>query len=372
MFGGSVRGGSLLPGMACDAAGQGGVPRHGPWMPRTPEGTALRVLVPAPAGDRHAHLGWPKLVRATDGTLVLGCLAGREHTVDGCPAVCLSRDGGATFSAPRMLAEFDRSMPYRHAGNIALGVAEDGALAYLAMAFTDNVRNTVLGWRSADNGQTWEPTDTNRLAGNRSGSVFGETVPVPGLGLVAFGHYRAGSDPAVGIWHAVSRDHGRTWGDPVAVSRSRLFEPSFAFAGGRLVGLIRNDQGGHYWQLVSDDLGRTWQESESAVGPGVPGLPSPFVVRDPRDSGRLLALLTHRTGQPNELGYVELWEAEAEILNWRRRRKLVTVPPAATDLRADFGYPWMAHLGDQRWLLALYCGHVAGANSIWGLDLTLD
>jgi len=353
---------------------QGGAPRPGPWVPRTPDGTPLREVVPAPDGARHAHLGWPKIMRLADGTLVLGCLAGRQHTVDGCAAVSLSRDGGSSFSPPRMLAEFDRSMPYRHAGNIALGVADDGAIVYLAMAFTGDVRNTIYGWRSADGGDAWEPVDTSRLADNHTGSVFGEIIQVPGLGLVTFGHFRAGSTPATGIWYAVSADGGKTWGDPVPISATRLFEPSFAFASGRLVGLIRNDLGGHYWQLVSDDLGKTWQEQESLVGPGKRGLPSPFVSAVRGRPDRLVALLTHRSHRPDELGYVELWEADARTLDWRRVRKLVTIAPTGTpeDKQADFGYPWMVQLNEREWFLVLYCGQVAGPNSLWGTTVTIE
>jgi len=362
-------------GSALSCAGPaGGARRHGPWVPRTPAGTPLRVLVPAPPGPRHAHLGWPKLVRAADGTLVLGCLAGREHTVDGCPGVSLSHDGGKIFTPPRMLAEFDRSMAYRHSGNIALGLAADGSLVYLAMAFTGDVRNTVLGWRSTDNGKTWHAVDTSCLAENRSGSVFGEIVPVPGMGLVAFGHYRAGVEPATGIWYAVSPDNGRTWGDPIPISRTRLYEPAFTFAAGRLVGLIRNDPGEHYWQLVSDDSGKTWQENESLVGPGQRGLPSPFISHPEGDSSRLLALLTHRCQRPDELAYVDLWEADARKLDWRRVRKLVTVPAAGAPAGKgiDFGYPWMAQLSEHEWLLVLYCGYVKGPNSIWGMTLRVE
>ena len=360
-------------GLACAGPG-GGARRHGPWVPQTPDGTPLRVLVPAPSGPRHAHLGWPKLVRAADGTLVLGLLAGREHTVDGCPGASLSHDGGKTFTPPRMLAEFDRSMAYRHSGNIALGLAADGSLVYLAMAFTEDVRNTVLGWRSMDNGRTWQTVDTSRLADNRSGSVFGEIVAVPGMGLVAFGHYRAGTELATGIWYAVSPDNGRTWGDPVPISKTRLYEPAFTFAAGRLVGLIRNDAGGHYWQLFSDDLGKTWQETESLVGPGQRGLPSPFIMHPKGDPSRLLALLTHRCHRPDELAYVELWEADARKLDWRCVRKLVTVPEvdAPAGKGVDFGYPWMVQLSEREWLLVLYCGYVKGPNSIWGMTVRIE
>jgi len=221
-----------------------------------------RVVVPAPANPRYAHLGWPKIVCARDGTLVLAYSAARAHTRDGCPAVSISTDRGATFTKPHVLAHFDRTTKYRHCGNIALGVAGDGAVVLLAMAFSGNDRNSVFGWRSTDSGRTWQPVDTSSLADNRTGSVYGHVIPVPGAGLAVCGHYRAPSRPYTqGIWIAFSKDNGNTWGQPRRITDERLFEPAVTFTRGRFVGLIRDGTSPwRYWQAVSGDLGRTWKD----------------------------------------------------------------------------------------------------------------
>ena len=323
---------------------------------------APRLLVAPPADARFAHLSWPKIVRAADGTLVLACIAGRKHVNgDGCPAVSVSKDGGKTFSEPRVLATFDASQRYRHAANLALGLAEDGAVVLLAMAFTDDLRNTVVGWRSADAGATWTPVDTSSLADSKTGSVFGHVFPVPGKGLAATGHFR--KPKGDGIWMAFSPDSGRSWGEPVTVTGQRLFEPTFTFAQGRLIGLIRDDPAHAYQQLTSDDLGATWQ-GPTAVLQGDPkaGHPSPFLVADPASPSRLYALQSQRT----KSGEIYLWTADAKALQWTRLGLVTSFPGCQ-----DYSYPWMTHLRDNRWLAVFYAGQKDGPNAIFGLELTI-
>lgn len=119
-------------------------------------GDQPQVVVPAPDNPRYAHLAWPKIVKANDGTLVLAYRAGRYHGSggEGCPAVSISKDQGKTFSSPKILRDFDRSMTYNNSANTALGVAEDGSIVLLAMAYTGEERNSVFGWRSVDSGRS--------------------------------------------------------------------------------------------------------------------------------------------------------------------------------------------------------------------------
>ena len=328
-----------------------------------------RVIVPAPADDRYAHLAWPKVTRTPKGTLVVAYSAARAHTFDGCPAVSVSRDGGATFSRPYILKQFDRNTKYRHSANTALGVAEDGSLVLLAMAFTDDECNTIYGWRSADEAVTWETVDTSALADNKSGSVFGEIFTVPGLGLVATGHYRAGSTPSVGIWYAVSEDNGKTWGKPRKISDSKLYEPSLTFAAGRFIGLIRDDPARYYRQLVSDDLGKTWSETTSLVGGVKAHFPSPFIAHRREVPAQLYALQSQRNHGSPTAGEVYLWTADARKLDWQRQGMVVSFPRGKGNPNADFTYPWMVQLDSDRWFLVFYSGQIRGANSIYGMTI---
>jgi len=68
-----------------------------------------RLLIAAPENSRFSHLAWPKVCQTKDGTLVVAFVAARAHTLDGCPAVSVSTDGGTSFTRPHIFKEFDSS-----------------------------------------------------------------------------------------------------------------------------------------------------------------------------------------------------------------------------------------------------------------------
>ena len=335
-----------------------------------------RLIVAAPENPRYAHLSWPKIVRCNDGTLVLAYSAGRYHGAggEGCPAVSISTDQGKTFSKPRILKEITRQGTCDNCGNLALGLAPDGAVVLLAMAYRGNEANTIFGWRSTDSGNTWEPIDVSTLDENKTGSVFGHVFQVPRKGLAVCGHYRVGSRPRTeGIWIAYSQDAGRTWGTPQIITEKKLFEPVVVFSNDRLVGLFR--QSGRapiYWQAVSDDLGQNWQLTEWPNSPSADhNLPSPFIAVSPKDPYRLYALESQRSVKGSLPGNIYLWAADSRQLDWKRAGLVVHFPKSLKD-RNDFTYPWMTPLDNETWFLAFYCGRKSGANSIYGMTLCPD
>lgn len=321
-----------------------------------------QVIVPAPEDPRYQHLSWPKVVTANDGTIVVAYIAGRKHVNgDGCPAVSISRDGGTTFSKPNILKHFDSSMQYQHGANLAMGKAADGALVLMVMAFTNDVRNNIYGWRSVDHGATWSSTDTSALGENKTGSVFGHVFPVSERRLAVCGHFR--KPKGEGLWIAYSGDQGKTWGVPQVITTRKFFEPTFVFSSGRLVGLVRENAAHAYHQFVSDDLGESWSFQPSVIqGDATAVHPSPFVAVDPSDSDRVFALQTERSKQRD----IYLWQADSKSLTWRRRGLVVSQPDAS-----DFGYPWMTHLGGNDWFLVYYGGETDGPNSIYGMKMTI-
>ena len=323
-----------------------------------------RVIVPAPKDARHQHLSWPKLVKTSDGTLVVAYIAGRKHVNgDGCPAVSVSKDGGNTFSEPKILKNFDSSMPYQHCANLAMGVAQDGAVILLGMAFTDNLRNNIYCWRSVDNGNSWKITDASALGDNKTGSVFGHVFNVPGKGLAVCGHYR--KPKGLGIWIAYSKDQGLSWQSPSAViENKKYFEPTFIHTSdGKLTGLVREDSAHAYHQFTSDNLGKSWG-FESCVIQGNPkaGHPSPFIVEDPICPGIYYALQPERTAKKE----IYLWASTGD---WSKWHKVCLV--AAAPGHADFSYPWMAHLKGREWFLVYYAGESNGPNSIYGKKIII-
>ena len=334
-----------------------------------------RVVVPAPADARYAHLAWPKVVRTREGTLVLACVAGRAHTVGGCPAVSCSKDGGRTFSPPRVLREFSSRADYAHCGNVALGLAGDGSVVLLAMAFTGQERNTIFGWRWADSGRMWQSVDTSALAENRTGSVYGHVFSVPGKGLAVCGHYRQPSQPhAQGIWIAFSQDDGKTWGPARRITSEKLVEPAMVCAAGRLVGLVRDATHPYrYWQALSEDKGDTWQIAPGPIANDQTRYPqpSPFITSMPNDPSRLYAFQSLRDVKGEHKGEIYLWTADARRLQWKRLGLVAALPKGAKE-HTDWAYPWMTLLDDRTWFVVFYSGKGSGANSIFGLAVRPD
>lgn len=343
------------------------------WAATLNDGGKVRVAVPPPSDPHFAHLSWCKAVRAPDGTIVLAYIAGIFHGSHGggSPAVSISTDDGKTFSEPNILRVFDKEKDYSCSGNLALGVAEDGAIVLLAMAYTGDERNHIFGWRSTDGGRSWKETDTTTLGPNKTGSVFGNILTIPGRGLTAIGHYRAGSSPhAKGIWIASSTDDGRTWGEPHRIFDEPTVEPMLIRSGDRLIALLRK-LGKSDAQLVSvsDDDGKTWQTAPSELTIEKPGfsLAAPFAAVHPERPNQLVVLTTER-GKP---GRIWLWKAEADKLNWRRERIVLEYPRPDGSKHNDYGYPWLVHLRGDRWLMFYYHGLGRGPNSIWVAEVTL-
>lgn len=360
------------------------------WAAFTPGRTPVRVAVET-TDPRYQHLSWPKMLRASDGAIVVAFVAGESHWDGGSPAVSISHDNGRTFSPPHILKSFGKGDPLEHCGNIALGRADDGALLVLAMALKRdmqlkrderNLDDGIFGWRSTDNGVTWEATDTSALAA--TGSVFGNIVPVPGKGMMATGHYR--EHPAQtrpdGLWRAFSADGGKSWQPPAPLAPIPAAEPVVIVTGQTLIGMGRGSKKGkdegRPFQLLSKDLGETWTADLFALQSTEPDnvhvtLAAPFVIEDPKHPGRLIALTTERRRKgEGPYGRIWLWTADAGTLGWKRERLLLETPDLNGNPHTDFGYPWLTSLEDDRWLMIWYHGNKRGRSPIWATEVRID
>ncbi|MFO1449352.1 MAG: sialidase family protein [Opitutaceae bacterium] len=351
-----------------------------PWAAINPAGHPVRIAVHAPADSSAAHLSWPKVVRTAKGTVVLAYSAGIGHNIGGSGlAVSLSKDGGMTFTPPRELMRFPDDDPrYRDCGNAALGLAEDGSILLLAMAYNRDSANHIFGWRSVTDGATWMPTDTSALGPEKTGSVFGNIIPLKGRGLAVFGHYRAGSSPHTqGVWMSLSPDAGRSWGTAQRITDMGAVEPAVVHSAGRLVGFFRGDSNnarGRQSVGVSDDLGRSWKTELSVLDaqhPDQARLAAPFAVEDPGRAGELIVLTTERAVPGNTPGLIWLWRGSAQKLEWKRERVLLEFPRVEGDANTDLGYPWLLHTGGHRWQMYYYHGNPRGACHIWVTEVEL-
>lgn len=343
------------------------------WAGRTPEGQSARVAVGPLDNERFRHLAWPKAVRTAEGTIVLGYQIGTHHGDGSCPAVSISTDEGKTFSKPHILREFGPGTEYTNSGNMAIGLAHDGAVIILSHGHRGNVTNHIFGWRSTDSGRTWQEVDTSALGPNKTGSATGTIVRLPGKRLIAVGHYRSGSQPHVlGIWQSISEDDGLTWGEPRQISNVNAGEPVVVLHGDRLMVFIRGrgPAAVHQYIAVSDDFGRTWRTELSNISVQSPHstlITHPFAMVDPRNPDRLLAATFERPLPAS----AELWTADPKTLKFTHERRLLTLPKIEGGPNTDFGYPWLVPLEGGRWLLFYYHGQGRGPNSIWVADVKL-
>jgi hypothetical protein len=349
------------------------------WAAKNPAGHPVRIAVASPDQSKSAHLSWPKVVRTRQGSVVLAYSAGIGHNIGSSGlAVSRSKDGGKSFSAPKHLIRFpEDDARYRDCGNLALGLAEDGSLVLLAMAYNRDEANHIFGWRSTDDGVSWTRTDTSALGPDKTGSVFGSILQLSAQGIAVFGHYRAGSKPHTeGIWMSLSQNQGRTWGEARRISEVHGVEPAVVQSAGRLIGFFRGspDSRGRQFVGVSDDAGRSWKTELSALDaqdPTKARLAAPFAADNPNRPGELLVLTTERAVPGNTPGRIWLWRGDARKLDWKRERVLLEYPRIEGDPNTDLGYPWLLHTGGKRWQMYYYHGNSRGACHIWVTDVEL-
>lgn len=339
------------------------------WAGRAPNGDTVRIAVPPPENKRFEHLAWPKAVRTADGTIVLGFLAGTHHGDESCPAVSFSTDGGKTFSAINVLKEFGPGKEYTNSGNMALGLAHDGAVLLLAHGHT-KTSNHIFGWRSTDSGRTWKPVNTSALGPNKTGSSTGTIVQLPGRKLMVVGHYRGGSKPYdTGIWQSVSADDGLTWGEPSMVNNLNAGEPVLVRAGERLLVFIRGRGPANARQFVSvsEDWGQTWKTDLLNVGPvnkHTSSLAHPFAMISAQKPDELIAITFERPAP----GSAQLWRADLKTLTFKHQRTLLELPKIEGDKNIDFGYAWALPMEGRKSLVFYYHGMGRGPCPIWVVE----
>lgn len=341
------------------------------WAGSAPNGDPVRIAVASPDNSRFRHVAWPKALRTGDGTVVLGYISGKKHGRDGegCPTVSLSSDGGKTFSAPNILREFGEDDDYRASGNMALGLAHDGAVLLLAHGYDRN-SNHIFGWRSADSGRTWKPVDTSALGPNKTGSSTGGIVQLPAGKLMVVGHYRDGAKPQTrGVWQSVSEDDGLTWGEPAMVNNLDAGEPVLVRHRDRLLVFIRGRGISAARQFISesDDWGATWQTRLADIEPllaGTTALAHPFAMVHPHEPDRLLAITFER----GTTGAAQLWEGDPESLRFEHERTLLELTRLDRATNDDYGYAWLVPMEERRALVFYYHGLRGGPNSIWVLE----
>lgn len=211
--------------------------------------------------------------------------------------------------------------------------------------------------RSADHGHTWSrewPYKSKLLA---LPSPYGRIVSAPDGSLLmsVYGTPRRKHPGVRDICILLrSRDGGHTWGDETLVAVGHN-ETSYAFLpDGRLLGATRSESG-HVATLFSDDGGRTWSQPVQVTRDGEH--PADLTVL----ASGTVQLTFGRRIRPMGAGVLlsrdggETWNLEREVLL------------AGDGVRnGDLGYPSTVQLGDGTIVTALYYASGSETSSDWG------
>ena len=243
----------------------------------------------------------PATVSLPDGTLVTVFRNGPGHIGVGEVLAMSSHDGGATWTAPVLVAK-DPKLDVR--SNVGLIRLADGTLLLPVEKEAERPSSmelsiTVIGtWltRSYDGGTTWtalEPVTTP--PGYDFLYPYGTLIERPDgtLLMPAYG-WRTGSH----YWDALllaSLDHGTSWtlrGVIAAGNDQQEFsETAIAYRGATLVAVIRENKSYRLWLATSSHDGWTWDDPQDFdLGT------SPALL--PLSDGRLLLTYAQRRGVP--------------------------------------------------------------------------
>jgi sialidase-1 len=333
--------------------------------------------------ERLGYFGWPSLARMDDGALAVVSSGLRQWHI--CPwgktVLNISRDDGATWSAPRVIR--DTPIDDRDAGVISLG-----GRRLLAATFSSDPRPFADEPAAARGmADTWRPhlaTLTDAIVQPHMGSWVllsddgGDTwsAPVSAPASAPHGPVRLrngdllylGKDArdlsAASIIAAHSIDDGRTWRTlcelPVhpATIAANYHEPHVVeLPNGRLIGLIRLENAGQsdvtqaglvnfsMLQTTSDDGGNSWtvpQPARDALGHPFHGSP-PHLIR--HASGALICVYSFRQHPYGQRAMLS-WD---DGLSWSTDWIIRDDGPSW-----DLGYPASVELGDGSVLTVYY------------------
>ena len=310
-----------------------------------------RALVCAMQGQ------FPVLARGPASELAAVFRTGAGHYgLTGTLATAASVDGGRTWSGPievaprgddvrnpafAILSDGRWLLAYWKASVRCYPAAEGGERRWRTPG-GDAGEADLFVIASADRGRTWSAPRAHSSALLAWCSPFGRIVEAPGAGLLmaGYGTPRAGTGFDAIILR--SADGGATWGDESRVLAGAS-ELSLCFATpAHLIGAVRRADGDTAI-VDSRDGGRTWSEPRAVTRP----LEHPADLCVLRGSGRLL-LTFGRRRRPLGCGALTSGDGGA---TWDRGRELVL---AGDGIGNDVGYPSTVQLDDGGLVTVLY------------------
>ena len=296
---------------------------------------------------------WPNSTLMPDGAIVATIFNQPTHLRWPGDVECwASTDGGYLWSRRSQVTEHE---PHTSRGNVAAGLAHDGALVVIVSGWSYK-DETVVGraneldkildpWvcRSTDGGRTWK----------RKGSI---TIPQGVPAIVPFGDIERSPDGSLAFsaysWYGGettsaylfrSRDDGQTWDEAVVIGADDYNETDIlSLDEGRWLAAARTSVGRHLQLFISDDGGQSWANR------------GPLTLRNqhPAQLTRLSdgsILLTYGIRNPG------LWGVGARLSDDRGETWGQPILLANFGEVKDGGYPSSVQLPDGTIVTAYYC-----------------
>lgn len=324
--------------------------RTGPVAPLPHWTQSMEMTEPvrlAAAAD--VHYGFPRMVKAANGDLLLLYRVGTSHASDDSAiALRISTDEGQSWSDERILW---RDQAGTSAHNPVALVTPSGRIVLWVSRYeysqTPAVRRPCLWSTSEDHGRTWSEFRQFDASSQRSCYYMTDAIVASDGLLAANATFPPGGVGAcyTTIWH--SADDGQTW-----TVRSNLTAPQenlgdevalLETTPGTILCLLRDRRRQGIWRLWSVDGGRTWSPREQMVA-SLGLLQRPLLTR--LDDHTLLL-----TGRDAKGKQVVAYVSRDNGQSFGQRQVL-------DQYRVDGAYTAAARLGADRILLCWYSdGH---------------
>lgn len=299
---------------------------------------------------------WPHLMRLRDGTIIATIHNQPSHLQQPADVECWSsRDGESEWKKVGVPAPRDDQEAAR--GMFAAGIAPNGDLIVLSTGHA-NTLSSKPNWgpvtptwisRSSDNGRSWKIDKTGFPKGP-DGKVlnpFGDIV-IGNDGALRATAY--GDTNAVGTFVFRSDDDGKTWTNPVRISKERgTNETALLHLGqGKWLAAARNTGTDLY---ASDDDAKTW--THRPISPD----PQGRIAGDSQHPAHLLRLasgvivLTY--GNRTKNSGVDARFSHDEGKTWSEPYRVV-------NCAGDLGYPCSVQRADGQVVTAYYASQIEG------------
>jgi hypothetical protein len=294
-----------------------------------------RSAIAAVTSDR--HVAFPGICRTRSGVLLVCYREGYSHASgnpdDGRIMLVRSEDLGRTWGAPE-LAYDDPTMDDR---NAAIACMDDGTLVLIWDKYLRGKHHWAWLARSTDEGRTWsEPVKMTRQENVHTRSRALDL----GNGKWLLPWADAAHDEQTATWFSLfdpATDESEEVQATPTGRREMADEVAVTRAADRsLVALIRSPSDAELWQIVSRDDGRTWSE------PRLSGIPSQFTPCDllTLTDGWLLCSFSFRERRNERLvvsrDYGETWNIEDSV----------DVFAGTAEVGGDRSYPASVQLDD--------------------------